>query len=258
MLCICDTDGEQSHYCSTIDTFSLFFQTNFENAKRKRKSMESIERSHYCSTIDAYFFFIFFLNLIFISITWHWYQKKKKKKNQGPRETEFWFSLLFEATVPIQRSTADISRWRCCEAFVLQLRETNLCGATEIKRKYAIAEICFNCCSARPYFYQFLLLLIFINSFISLFLYIVFSRLSLFLYIAHRVYIRVCIGVGERIKPRDYTTWRINSEYEDNRRNVGEIIKIHVALDTYIKYTASFYKYCCCLKNLNLILINVD
>lgn len=81
MLCICDTDGEQSHYCSTIDTFSLFFQTNFENAKRKRKSMESIERSHYCSTIDAYFFFIFFLNLIFISITWHWYQKKKKKKN---------------------------------------------------------------------------------------------------------------------------------------------------------------------------------
>lgn len=60
MLCICDTDGEQSHYCSTIDTFSLFFQTNFENAKRKRKSMESIERSHYCSTIDAYFFFIFF------------------------------------------------------------------------------------------------------------------------------------------------------------------------------------------------------
>lgn len=84
MLCICDTDGEQSHYCSTIDTFSLFFQTNFENAKRKRKSMESIERSHYCSTIDAYFsrvFFFFFLNLIFISITWHWYQKKKKKKN---------------------------------------------------------------------------------------------------------------------------------------------------------------------------------
>lgn len=83
MLCICDTDGEQSHYCSTIDTFSLFFQTNFENAKRKRKSMESIERSHYCSTIDAYFFFIFFLNLIFISITWHWYQKKKKKKKNA-------------------------------------------------------------------------------------------------------------------------------------------------------------------------------
>lgn len=60
MLCICNTDGEQSHYCSTIDTFSLFFQTNFENAKRKRKSMESIERSHYCSTIDAYFFLFFF------------------------------------------------------------------------------------------------------------------------------------------------------------------------------------------------------
>lgn len=66
-------------------SLSFFFQTNFKNAKRKRKSMESIERSHYCSTIDAYFspFFFFFLNLIFISITWHWYQKKKKKKRVG-------------------------------------------------------------------------------------------------------------------------------------------------------------------------------
>lgn len=43
-------------------SLSFFFQTNFKNAKRKRKSMESIERSHYCSTIDAYFspFFFFF------------------------------------------------------------------------------------------------------------------------------------------------------------------------------------------------------
>lgn len=100
------------------------------------------------------------------------------------------------------------------------------------------------------HFYQFLHLLIFVHRF--------FSFIVIFVHCTSRVYIRVCIGVGERIKPRDYTTWRINSEYEDNRRNVGEIIKIHVALDTYIKYTASFYKYCCCLKNLNLILINVD
>lgn len=101
-----NTDGEQSHYCSTIDAFFLslfFFKLTLKTLRGKENRWNRLNGRIIVQRLTRIFLLFFFLNLIFISITWHWYQKKKKNawETRGIRDTEFWFSLLFEATVPI-------------------------------------------------------------------------------------------------------------------------------------------------------------
>lgn len=82
-----NTDGKQSHYCSTIDAFFLslfFFKLTLKTLRGKENRWNRLNGRIIVQRLTRIFLlFFFFLNLIFISITWHWYQKKKKKKRVG-------------------------------------------------------------------------------------------------------------------------------------------------------------------------------